>query len=105
MREIITEQAYRISLVKYLSKYISNDECDMLLIGSDDPEIFASFSPYDKLNATSKARHVADALRELLTGTLNSIAPQVSISAAHKKVDNHTSHNHHLRKMNHLWFN
>ena len=44
MRETLTEQAYSISLVKYLSNYISNDKCEMLLIGSDNSEICATFS-------------------------------------------------------------
>ena len=73
MRETINEQAYCISLVKYLSEYISNDKCEMLLIGSDDTEICTTFSPYDKHNATSKARHVIDALCATIEAKENKI--------------------------------
>ena len=45
----------------------------MLLMGSDDTEICATFSPYDKRNATSKARHVADALRAMIEAKENKI--------------------------------
>lgn len=46
--------------------FISNDECDMLLLGSDDTEVKASFSAYDKHSTTKKARHVADASRSMI---------------------------------------
>ena len=68
----MTNQTYRLSLIKYLSNFISDNNCVQLLLGADDPEILASYSSYDKLNVTTKARHITDALLALSEAHQNS---------------------------------
>jgi len=63
MKNVITNQAYRLSTIKYLSNFIANDDCYILVVGSEDSEIRASFSQYDMKHATLKARHIVDTLR------------------------------------------
>ena len=58
-------------MIKYLSKYLGSDTCEMLIIGSEDSEVYASFSQYDKQHATLKARHIVEALRHLVIATEN----------------------------------
>ena len=60
-----TNHTYRLSLIKYLSKFIANNNCEELLLGADDPEILATYSLYDKQHVTTKARHITDALVSL----------------------------------------
>ena len=72
MKAAITNQAYRLSLIKYLSKFISDNNCVQLLLGADDPEILASYSSYDKLHVATKARHITDALLTLSEAHQNS---------------------------------
>ena len=55
-------QAYRVRLINYLSQFIETDTCVKLLLGSDDPEILKTFSPFDIAHVTLKARHISDAL-------------------------------------------
>lgn len=43
----------------------------MLIVGSEDDEIHASFSVYDINNVTIKARHIVDALRAPVIATEN----------------------------------
>ena len=43
-----TNHTYCLSLIKYLSKFIANNNCEELLLGADDPEILATYSSYDK---------------------------------------------------------
>ena len=66
MKRTILDQTYRVSIVKYLSNYITTNTCEKLLLGSDDSEILKTFSLYDKRHIEMKARHVADALQALL---------------------------------------
>ena len=61
-RETMKKQSHRVRLIRYLSQFITTDTCIKLLLGSDDPEILKTFSPFDKEHATLKARHVSDAL-------------------------------------------
>ena len=71
LKETIANQSYRQSLIRYLSKYLCNDTCEYLLLGSEDTEILASFTPFDRKHVTMKARHVTDALRELVAATIS----------------------------------
>ena len=71
IKNAITNQTYRSSIIKYLSKYLGSDTCEMLIIGSEDSEVYASFSQYDKQHATLKARHIVEALRHLVIATEN----------------------------------
>ena len=74
MKRTILDQTYRVSIVKYLSNYITTNTCEKLLLGSDDSEILKTFSLYDKRHIEMKARHVADALQALLSCTEKNIA-------------------------------
>ena len=65
MKAAMTNQTYRLSLIKYLSNFISDNNCVQLLLGADDPEILASYSLYDKVHVTTKAKHITDALLAL----------------------------------------
>ena len=69
MKRTIREQTYRQSILKYLSFHIKENSCDKLLLGSEDPEIMASFSLFDKYHARTKAVHIADALQVLIKHT------------------------------------
>ena len=40
MKETIKNQAYRCGLIKHLSKFINTNTCELLLLGSEGPEIF-----------------------------------------------------------------
>ena len=71
MIDAIKNQAYRLSMIKYLSKFLQNNNCEMLILGSEDTEIRSSFSSYDVKNVTLKARHIVDALRALVVATEN----------------------------------
>ena len=71
LKETIANQSYRQSLIRYLSKHLCNDTCEYLLLGSDDSEILASFTPFDRKHVTMKARHVTDALRELVAASIS----------------------------------
>ena len=74
VKDRMKDQAYRVHIIKYLSSFISTDTCDRLLLGSQDPEILKSFSPYDKQHTTIKARHIADALSIMVIKSTNEIA-------------------------------
>ena len=69
MKNAIKNEAYRLSTIKYLSKFIENDNCHMLVVGSEDSEIRASFFKYDKKHANLKAWHIVDALRAMVVAT------------------------------------
>ena len=71
MKATMRNQAYRASLIKHFSLYIAEDNCELLLRGSEDPEILASYSTYDKSHVTTKTRHVVDALAALFSVTVN----------------------------------
>ena len=71
IKDTLTNQTYRLRIIKYLSKFIQNDQCELLIRGSEHEEILASFSTYDVKNVTSKARHIVDALRTLVFMTEN----------------------------------
>ena len=64
-------QAYQLSIIDYLSSFLQNNNCKMLIVGSEDDEIHASFSLYDIKNVTLKARHIVDALRALVIAVEN----------------------------------
>ena len=71
MKNAITNQAYRLSTIKYFSNFIENDDCYMLVVGSEDSEIRASFSQYSMKRATLKVRHIVDTLRAMVVATEN----------------------------------
>ena len=71
MKETLKNQAYHASLINHLSKYIANNNCELLLLGSEDPEILASYSNYDKFHVTTKTRHIVAALAALHLATSN----------------------------------
>ena len=58
-------------MIKYLSKYPGSDTRDMLIIGVEDPEFYASFFQYKKKLTTLKVWHIIEALRHLITVTEN----------------------------------
>ena len=47
MRKAVTNQTYRLKIIKYLSKCLQDDICDMLIVGYEDSEIHASFSQFE----------------------------------------------------------
>ena len=47
-KEAMRNQTHRVNLIQYLSKFISTNTCDKLLLGSEDPGIMKSFSPFDR---------------------------------------------------------
>ena len=57
-------------MIEYPSKLISDHTYKLLLLGTKDPEILSTYSPYDKHYVTLKARHVTDALAFLHYATL-----------------------------------
>ena len=67
------DQSYRVFLIKYLSGFISANNCKCLLLGSDDPEVLSTYSPFDQYHVTLKARHVVDALEAMYSATTNEI--------------------------------
>ena len=73
MRQTIKNQAYRKNLIDHLSKFLSSNNCELLLLGSEDPEILVSYSPYDRQHATLKTRHITDALSILHDSTANNL--------------------------------
>ena len=66
IKKTMQNQAYRVSMVSYLSKFLSTNTCHLLLLGSDDQEIVQSFTPFDKRHVALKARHIADALQIMI---------------------------------------
>ena len=72
--KIVSDQAYCRKVVAMLTKKLSSEEpWAVLVLGADDPEVFASLSDFDKAHAMKRSRHVADALRimsSLLTNKL-----------------------------------
>ena len=62
LKKTIVDQTYRMKIINYLSHHISAGTCELLLLGSEDPEVLASFSPFDRSHVTRKAIHIADAL-------------------------------------------
>lgn len=52
----------RASIIRYLSNHIENDNCEELLLGSEDVEVLSTFSDLDRNHACVKAKHVCDAL-------------------------------------------
>ena len=71
IKDTLTNQTYRLRIIQYLSKFIQNDQCELLIRGSEHEEILASFSTYDVKNVTLKARHIVDALCVLVFMTEN----------------------------------
>ena len=43
-KRTILDQMYRVSIIKYLSNYITTNTCKKLLLGSDDSEVLKTFS-------------------------------------------------------------
>lgn len=64
-------QTHRVDLIQYLSKFISTNTCDKLLLGSEDSEIMKSFSPFDRRHVQLKARHISDALQVMVNSYEN----------------------------------
>jgi len=58
-------------IINYLSHHISAGTCELLLLGSKDPEVLASFSPFDRSHVTRKAIHIVDALQALVLKTVS----------------------------------
>ena len=73
-KETIKNQAYRCGLIKHFSKFINTNTCKLLLLGSEDPEICKTYSPFDKRHATLKDQHITDALIILHRDTVNKTA-------------------------------
>ena len=73
MKKKRRDQSYRVFLIKYLSGFISAKNCKCLLLGSDDPEVLSTYSPFDQYHVTLKARHVVDALEAMHSATTNEI--------------------------------
>lgn len=71
MKQTMIDNSYRVGLIKRLSAYISTDTCYKLLLGSEDPEIEASFSLFDRRHVTIKVRHITDALSALVKASIN----------------------------------
>ena len=71
MKATMRNQAYRASLIKHFFLYIAADNYELLLRGSEDPEILASYSNYDKSHVTTKNRHVVEVLAVLFSVTVN----------------------------------
>ena len=59
MRDTIHNQSYRHSLLVYLTKHISENASESLLMGGDDPEVASTYSEFDKKHVLMKARHEA----------------------------------------------
>jgi hypothetical protein len=57
------DQNYRLSLLRYLTKHIVNEDPASLLLGAEDAEVASTYSAYDCKRVLLKARHVADAIR------------------------------------------
>lgn len=58
-------------IINYLSHHISTGTCELLLLGSEDPKVLASFIPFDRSHVTKKAIHIADALQALVLKTVS----------------------------------
>ena len=69
LKETIQNQTNRVTIIRYLSKYITTNTCKNLLLGSEDLEVLKIFSSFDKQRVTLKARHIADALQSLVGNT------------------------------------
>ena len=63
LKATFADQNYRLSLLRYLTKHLVNEDAESLLLGADDPEITSTYSDYDRRRVQLKARHVADAIR------------------------------------------
>ena len=74
MKKTVTDQSYRRGLIKHLSHFINTNTCHLLLLGSEGPEIWKSYSQFDKRHASIKARHITDALICLHRATANETA-------------------------------
>lgn len=71
IKKTMQNQAHRVSMTRYLSKFLSTNTCHHLLLGSDDQEIVQSFTPFDKKHVALKARHIADALQIMIDACEN----------------------------------
>jgi hypothetical protein len=69
LKNTFHDQNYRLSLLRYLTKHLVNEDAESLLLGADDIEIASTYSTYDRRRVQLKARHVADAVRIMYENT------------------------------------
>ena len=70
MKKRVKYQAYCAFMIGHLYKCISDHTYELLLLGSKDPEILSTYSPYDKYYVTLKARYINGALSFLRDAVL-----------------------------------
>ena len=74
MKQTMQDQSYHAEIIAYLHKFLSNNTCEYLLLGSEDPEILSTYSLYDRTHVTTKTRHIIDALIALYDATEKGMA-------------------------------